>query len=324
MTTTAQPGASVPAIEFVNVSKEYKGAERKAVDGISFTVAPETFLAILGPNGAGKTTLIGMLTTALRPTAGEVRVSGFDTMRGAREVRKRLGLVPQKSCLDPKLSVEEHLRIHASLYGIATFHLSFRAMSAEYRKTVGELAKVLGLENHLQAKVGSLSGGYQRRVEIARALLTSPQVLIMDEPSVALDPDSRQQLWDVVRAARERYQPTLVVTTHYLAEVEAADRIIIVSKGKIIADARPTDLRAKYSTPTMVVDSVDTLTLRMDLERAGVRYEGKGPYRVVLGNLTAHELIQQLQVRLTSLEVHTPTLEEAYARLVGLRDTDAA
>src|SRR5438309_4296550 len=211
-----------PMIEVDHLTKTYPGGV-EAVRGISFTVEPGEVFALLGPNGAGKSTTIGMLTTTVMPTSGSARLAGHDVATDPLAARSISSVVFQEPVVDRPLTGRRNLELHASLWRTP-------------RPRIAELATAFGLEDLLDRPVESYSGGQRRRLEIARALLSQPQVLFLDEPTVGLDPRIRYELLDVIGGLRARDEMTIVLTTHYLDEAERlCDRIAIVHAGRIVA-----------------------------------------------------------------------------------------
>src|SRR5437588_10847747 len=208
----------------------------EAVKAIDFDVGAGEVFGLLGPNGAGKSTTIGMLTTTIRPTGGTARLAGFDVAREPLAARCVSSVVFQEPVVDRSLTGRRNLELHARLWRVA-------AQEGETR--IAELAAALGVERLLDRPVGSYSGGERRRLELARALVSRPQVLFLDEPTVGLDPRIRAELLDVVATLRAREQMTILVTTHYLDEAERlADRVAIVNDGQFVALDRPAALLA--------------------------------------------------------------------------------
>ena len=243
-----------PAIEVAGLVKRYRGADRDAVQGISFTVDRGPFFTLLGPNGAGKTTTISILTTTLAPTAGTACVAGYDVRREASEVRRRVGIIFQNHSLDQNLTAEENVRLHAVMYGIAPYRPAFRLMPAEYRERVAELAGLLGIGKEMFQPVRTFSGGMKRKLEIVRSLMHRPQVLFLDEPTAGLDAASRRALWKYLREVRERSGTTVFLTTHYLEEAEDCDRVCIIAQGRVVALGSPSEVKATVAqahTPSL-------------------------------------------------------------------------
>ncbi|MBV9917867.1 MAG: ABC transporter ATP-binding protein [Solirubrobacterales bacterium] len=215
-----------PAVEVIALEKTYPGGV-PAVRGIDFEVASGEVFGLLGPNGAGKSTTVGMLTTTVVPTGGTARLSGYDVIEQPLLARGISSVVFQEPVVDRSLSGRENLDLHGRLWGSAPALAGHR---------IAELAEVLGISEQLDRPVGSYSGGERRRLEIARALVSGPKVLFLDEPTVGLDPRIRQELLDVIGGLRAREEMTIVMTTHYLDEAERlCDRVAIIHAGTIVA-----------------------------------------------------------------------------------------
>ena len=308
-------------IEVKDLVKRYRKADRNAVDGISFDVRAGEFFALLGPNGAGKTTTISILTTTLSPTTGTVRISGRDVVADAAGVRRQVGIIFQKPSIDQNLSGEENVRLHAILYGLYPYRPFYSAMPAAYREQVAELAGVLGLEKEIFKPVKKLSGGMQRKLEVIRGLMHRPKVLFLDEPTAGLDAASRRNLWDYLREVRDRYDTTVLLTTHYLEEAEEADRICILDHGRVISLGTPAEIKGDLLDEYLVLDADDRPALRAELaamQLAATPLGAEpGPLRVDLDGRTAQEVIRSLATPLTVLRTHSATLEDAYLRIVG-------
>ncbi|MDE5897232.1 MAG: ABC transporter ATP-binding protein, partial [Clostridia bacterium] len=224
------------AIEIEHLKKYY--GEVKAVDDISFTVGRGEFFAFLGVNGAGKSTTISILCGRQKQDGGTVMIEGIDPERHADGVKRRLGVVFQNSVLDSPLSVEDNLRYRAAMYGIT---------GGAFRKRLGELTELFVLKDILRRPVGKLSGGQRRRVDIARAIVQEPEILILDEPTTGLDPQTRKSVWEIVHRLRAEREMTVFLTTHYMEEASDADRVVILDAGRICADATPLELKNRYT-----------------------------------------------------------------------------
>jgi ABC-2 type transport system ATP-binding protein len=223
------------AVDIASVSYRYD--DFTAVDDLSLSIVEGEFFALLGPNGAGKTTLLNMLMTVTPPTAGHVSIMGHDVVRDIKEVRRSLGVVFQDPALDERLTARENLEIHAVLYG---FPRKERAGAIEQALAWASLDHVEG------RRVRTFSGGMKRRLELARALMHDPRVLLLDEPTLGLDPQGRRHLWDRIASLREKGM-TVLMTTHNLLEAEACDRVGIIEGGKLVAVGAPADLIAAHS-----------------------------------------------------------------------------
>lgn len=223
-------------IEIKNLYKSY--GEIKAVQDLSFQVQKGELFAFLGLNGAGKSTTISIICGQLKKDGGSVFISGKDPDEHPEETKRALGVVFQNSVLDKPLSVYDNLKTRAALYGI---------MGAEFEKRLQELAKTLDFQDLLRRPVGKLSGGQRRRIDIARALLHQPKILILDEPTTGLDPQTRKQVWSVIEDLRKREGMTVFLTTHYMEEASEADYVVILDSGKIAAEGTPLQLKNAYT-----------------------------------------------------------------------------
>ena len=217
--------------------KKYFG-EVKAVDGIDFKVKRGELFAFLGVNGAGKSTTISIMSGTLKKDAGSVIIDGLNIDTDMQKISTMLGVVFQGSVLDNCLSVEENLMARASLYGIT---------GKDAMARIKYLAQKLEFENILNRPVGKLSGGQRRRIDVARALLHSPSILILDEPTTGLDPYTRRVLWSVINEFRKSLGMTIFLTTHYMEETVDADYVIILDAGKVVASGTPIELKNKYT-----------------------------------------------------------------------------
>ncbi|RIH87549.1 ABC transporter ATP-binding protein [Calidithermus roseus] len=206
-----------------------------AVEGLSFSVAEGELFAFLGPNGAGKTTTLHMLTTMLEPTSGWARVAGFDVVRQAPAVRESIGVVFQEPALDERLNARENLEIHAVLYGLRGPRL---------KEAIAQALEWASLAEVAHRPVRTFSGGMKRRLELARALMHTPKILFLDEPTLGLDPQGRRHLWERIATLRGQGL-TVFMTTHYLQEAEACDRVGIIDQGHLIALDTPAALKLK-------------------------------------------------------------------------------
>ncbi len=224
------------SIEIKNLYKSF--GDVKAVQNLSLEVRAGELFAFLGVNGAGKSTTISILCGTLTKDQGEVFVCGENIDTNMKSVTKRLGVVFQNSVLDQSLTVKDNLRFRAALYGIN---------GKEFQERLTQLSRLLGFEDLLNRTVGKLSGGQRRRIDIARALIHNPEILILDEPTTGLDPQTRKHLWDVVETLRKEQNLTVLLTTHYMEEAAGADYVVILDSGKIVAEGTPLELKNKFT-----------------------------------------------------------------------------
>ena len=235
------PPGSPPAIEAAGLSRSFGAVE--AVRGIDLTVRRNEIFGFLGPNGAGKSTTISMLTTLLRPTAGRAVVAGHDVRTERDAVRRNIGLVFQATTLDDHLTAERNLRLHAELYAVPRDVVDRR---------LKQVLDMVGLWDRRRDKVAKFSGGMKRRLEIARGLLHTPAILFLDEPTVGLDPQTRNHIWSYLKKLNQDRGLTIFFTTHYMDEVErTATRVAIIDHGKLIADDSVQGILQKAGTPTL-------------------------------------------------------------------------
>jgi len=228
------PSEAKMMVEVNNLTKVYKG-DIKAVDGVSFAIDEGEVFGLLGPNGAGKTTTLHMLATVLKPTGGEARVNGFDVARQPGRVRGSIGIVFQDPSSDELLTGYENLKMHALMYGVP---------SSLRRKRIDEVLELVDLSGRRNELLKSYSGGMRRRLEIARGLLHRPKVLFLDEPTLGLDPQTREHIWEYIERLVEEEKLTIIITTHYMDEADRlCDRIAIVDHGKIVVLDTPDELK---------------------------------------------------------------------------------
>ena len=297
----------MPAIEVNGLRKSY--GEVEAVRGLSFHVDAGEVVAVVGPNGAGKTTTVEILEGYRSRTAGDVRVLGFDPADGNPELRQRIGIVLQSSGIDPYLSVAEELRMHAGYY---------RAP-----RDADEVLDLVGLQEKRDARVKTLSGGQQRRLDLALGLIGDPELVFLDEPTTGFDPSARRQAWEVVKNLAGLGK-TILLTTHYMDEAQAlADRVIVIAAGQVVAEGTPTSIggrdlataRVEFSLPpgTQVAD----LPIRAQVDRDVVVATTTEPTEL-LHTLTGWALDRG--VTLEGLSVVRPSLEDIYLKLVATQD----
>ncbi len=308
-----------PAIEVEDLVKTY--GEIGAVRGVSFTVAAGEVFGFLGPNGAGKSTTINMLCTLARPTSGTARVGGFDVARERDDVRRHIGLVFQDPTLDGQLTATQNLRLHAALYGIDRDAIPAR---------MDQMLEMVDLADRRDQPVMTFSGGMKRRLEIARGLMHSPRVLFLDEPTIGLDPQTRNTIWRYLRALQENEGMTIFMTTHYMDEAEYCDRIAIMDHGEIVVLDTPVALKASVGADRVVLGTDDDVAALAALrDRFGIEAtiaEGAVTFHVPSGEAFVPRLFAELGVGITSVAVSQPTLDDVFMRYTGstIRDAEAS
>ena len=315
---------NAPAIEAIDLVKRFGAAdERPAVDGVSFAVPQGTVLGLLGPNGAGKTTTVRMMTTLSEPTSGTARVAGYDVRTEPDMVRRNMGLTGQAATVDELLTARENIRMIGGLYGIGRRDLARRGDLLLEQFSIAEAA---------DRPVKTYSGGMRRRIDLAVSLIASPPVLFLDEPTTGLDPRSRADLWEVLRGLVSQ-GTTLLLTTQYLEEADQlADDIVVVDRGRIIAEGTPLQLKQQAGRASLVV----TVSHADDLETArGLLAESGAEVHVDVGarQLTASaEGIADLtrvagwlhrhDVDVDDIGLSRPSLDDVFLSLTGRRAED--
>lgn len=296
------------AVEIRGLVKTY-GATR-AVDGVDLDVEAGQVFALLGPNGAGKTTTVEILEGHRSATSGSVSVLGTDPQTGGRRYRERIGIVLQETAIERELTVTEALDIYGGVY--------------PHRRPTGELIELVGLQDKARARIKTLSGGQQRRLELALGLVGDPDLLFLDEPTTGFDPSARRQAWAIV-ANLASLGKTILLTTHYMDEAQhLADEIAIISRGKIVAQGTPTDLvnrsadqaRIRFSLPTGVTAS-DLPVATSGADDGTVEVMAESPTRL-LHQLTTWALDRDIE--LYDMSVARPSLEDVYLELTGAED----
>lgn len=245
-------------IEINNLNKSF--GDVQAVKDLSFQVREGELFAFLGVNGAGKSTTINIMCGQLKKDNGSVIIDGIDLDKNLISIKRELGVVFQNSVLDSALSVYDNLQSRAALYGIS---------GLEFKKRLSELAQILDFEDLLKRTVGKLSGGQRRRIDVARALFHRPKILILDEPTTGLDPQTRRILWNVISDLRKNENMTVFLTTHYMEEATDADFVVILDNGKIAAEGTPLELKNKYTGDYITIYGVS----EDKVKKLGYEYE---------------------------------------------------
>lgn len=299
----------VPIVEVDELSKRY--GRTLALNSVSLDVHQNEFFALLGPNGAGKTTLVHMLCTILLPDAGSATIAGFDIVRQPRLARSKLGVVFQEHSLDDRLSAFENLDFHGRVYGVP------RRIR---RQRIDQLLELVELAEWRNRLVRELSVGMKRRLEIARALVHDSTILFLDEPTVGLDVQTRTRIWNYLEMLRRDRQLTLIVTTHYIEEVEAADRACIIDHGEVLALGSPRALRDEHGVELLRVELRDPETTSAILaqhEEAIITHGAEGITLKSTGDAFVDAFLQRYGSGLRSFTVEKSNLESVFLSLTG-------
>jgi ABC-2 type transport system ATP-binding protein len=307
-TPRINPDGASPAVEVEDVHHVY--GDREALGGVSFSVARGEMFALLGPNGGGKTTLFKILSTLMSPTSGAVRLWSHDLSREPFLVRQRLGVVFQHPSLDRKLTVLENLRHHGHLYGL---------MGSELKRRVQEMVARFGLTERANDLVETLSGGLQRRAELAKGLLHKPDILVLDEPNTGLDPAARRDFMNYLQHLREQEGVTILLTTHFMEDAERCDRVGILHEGRLVALGAPDALKQSIGGDIVVIQSPDPHGLQKKLrERFGCEatvVDGTLRVERPRGHEFIRDVVEAFSGEITSAAFGRPTLEDVFIHL---------
>ncbi len=293
-------------IEINNLYKAF--GEVKAVENLSFKVKKGELFAFLGVNGAGKSTTISILCGQLAKDNGEVLINGQSIDRQSDNIKNSLGVVFQNSLLDMPLTVYDNLKSRAALYGIDR---------SEFKQRVAELSQLLDFGDLLYRSVGKLSGGQRRRIDIARALLHKPEILILDEPTTGLDPQTRSLLWSVISDLRQKDNMTVFLTTHYMEEAADADYVVILDSGKIAAEGTPLQLKNTYTGDFITLYNIK----EEEIKRLGKPYEEiRDAYRLSVENTAeATRLITEYPELFSDYEITKGKMDDVFLNVTGKR-----
>ena len=285
---------------------------RCALDNVSFTVARGEIFCLLGPNGSGKTTLFKILSTLMPPTSGNVNILGFDLKTETKAVRKLLGVVFQYPGLDIKLTVTENLRHHGHLYGLRGKNLSHR---------ISELLEKFGIDNRENDLVEELSGGLQRRVEIAKAMLHAPRVLLLDEPSSGLDVGVRRQLSDYLSLLAKKENILILLTTHLLDEAELCTRVGILDSGRLVAIGTPDELKSQIGSDVVLIETTNAETLCSAIadrfEVSPILTDNYIRIECEQGHEFVRDVVATFPDEIQAVRFGKPTLEDVFIKLTG-------
>jgi ABC-2 type transport system ATP-binding protein len=293
--------------------------ELEAVKGIDLDVRRGEIFGFLGPNGAGKSTTINILCTLMRPTAGQASVAGFDVDRQPADVRASIGLVFQDPSLDIQLTARENLEFHAFIYSVP---------AAERGRRIAEVLEMVELTDRAGSIVMTFSGGMKRRLEIARGMLHTPEVLFLDEPTIGLDPQTRRHIWTYLRGLREQAGVTLFMTTHYMDEAEECDRIAIIDGGRIVALGTPSELKALVGGDVVTVATADNVIAAAEIKSLfglePIASDGSIRVEVPDGAGFVPRLVRETSVPVTSVSFRRPSLDDVFLKLTGHAIRDEA
>jgi len=307
---------SGPAIRVDAISKRY--GRTLALDGVSFEVRDKELFALLGPNGAGKTTLLHILCTILRPDSGVALIGGVDVVKQPLAARSRLGIVFQEPSLDDRLTVHENLNLHGLVFGVP------RKLR---RQRIEEMLALVELTEWADKPARTLSSGMKRRLEIARALIHDSEIMLLDEPTVGLDAQTRDRIWSYIRRLRGERQITVLVTTHYIEEVEGCDRVCVVDHGKVLALDTPEALKRDHGQQLLRIVPKGDGDRREILTRYADRLAGEAGEAILLtsDDAFAEAFLAGYGTRIRSLAIEVPSLETVFLSLTGreLRDQAA-
>ena len=289
----------------------YNYGTRTALDDVTFSVTAGILFGLLGPNGSGKTTLFRLLATLIPMQSGELSVCGFDVTTQQSSVRRQLGVTFQSPALDMRLTVAENLKCHGSLYGLS---------GATLNRRVSEMLEQFGIVDRRQTIVGTLSGGLKRRVELAKGMMHNPKVLLLDEPTSGLDPRARQEFWEFVTAQQQTQGTTMIVATHLMPEAELCDRVLLLDRGRTVAEGTPMELQSRLDGERLSVRLRDA-TSHLDSLRTliGGHVELQGD-RITLRASNPAEQIREIMHafgdQILSLELTRPSLEDVFLEIM--------
>ncbi len=302
-------------IETFDLTKKF--GDLVAVDRLNISVEQGEVFALLGPNGAGKTTTISMLCTILKVTSGTAKVNGFDIVKNATQVRKSIGIVFQDPSIDDRLTGRENLSMHANLYGVPT---------SEQKPRIETVLKLVELEDRADDILRTYSGGMRRRLEIARGLIHYPKILFLDEPTIGLDPQTREHIWAYIQELKKSHDITIVLTTHYMEEADKlSDRVAIIDYGKIVASDTPAQLKQTLEGDLITIKTKDTEKLSAAIANMmGIRrthiVDDNVEITVREGKMLLPRIVDlaaRNNVDVESVSIREPSLEDVFIHYTG-------
>ncbi len=292
-------------IEVKNFTKKY--GDFIAVDNISFEVEEGSFFSFLGPNGAGKSTTINTICTLYSKNGGDIKIAGLELGKDDDEIRNKIGVVFQESILDKLLTVRENIKLRAEFYGIK---------GPEFENKLSKIAKIIGIEEFIDKRYGTLSGGQKRRADIGRALINEPKVLFLDEPTTGLDPQTRLSVWNTLKDLQKEKGVTIFLTTHYMEEAAGADKVVVIDHGKIVANDTPDNLRLKYSSDLLKVIPKDKEKL---IKSLNVNYSIKNDtFNIPIKNsIESLDILNSISDNIEGFEVIRGNMDDVFINLIG-------
>jgi len=297
--------------EIIEVSKLKKSyGHVQAIKGIDFYVEKGTLFAFLGPNGAGKSTTIDIMCTLLKADSGAVKIDGEILGKDDDKIRSKIGVVFQDNVLDSLLTVKENLYTRGKFYGLS---------NSEIKTAMQTAIDAAGISEFANRQYGKLSGGQRRRADIARALINTPKILFLDEPTTGLDPQTRKSVWETIRNLQEEKGMTVFLTTHYMEEAAGADYVTVIDNGFISAKGTPSELKEKYSSNNLKISSKKISELDTILNEQSIRHTVLGEVIVIpiLRSLDAIPLIERYKGYIESFEVLNGTMDDAFINITG-------
>lgn len=295
-------------VEVKSLVKSYKDV--KAVKGIDFYVEEGKLFAFLGPNGAGKSTTIDMICTYLKPDSGEIIVDGCKVGKNDDEIRRKIGIVFQDSVLDPILTVRENITLRGSFYGLKGKKLA---------QAVENACEIVNITEFMDRPYGKLSGGQRRRADIARALVNTPKILFLDEPTTGLDPQTRQNVWETIAKLQKENNMTVFLTTHYMEEAAEADYVIVIDDGKLAAKGTPAQLKETYAKNTLRIVPKNSKELTKYFNVNKIEFTTTADVFVVTidNTLDALKIVDNVRDNIESIEIVKGTMDDAFIGITG-------
>lgn len=295
-------------IEVTDIKKAY--GEVQAVNGVSFHVKKGQLFAFLGTNGAGKSTTIDMICTLTRLDSGKIVVDGHELGKDDEEIRKSIGVVFQDGVLDPMLTVETNLKIRGSFYKLKGKNL---------KEAIDRVSEATNITELLNRKYGTLSGGQRRRCDIARALLNTPKVLFLDEPTTGLDPQTRQSVWDTILKIKNETDMTIFLTTHYMEEVVNAEYVVVIDRGKIVAEGTPYELKNTYTSDrvNIICNDVEKVKNLLDQQKKEYKVNTNRILVKLQSTMAAKPLLDLCEEYISGFEVTSGSMDEVFINITG-------